>query len=988
MNLSAWHDRLKRHFEDLRRSRSASAGDKPVFALEHGLSTDELRALSAEIRLHIANHEPASNHALPWVVYAAEIGYRYAGDEYWQTFEEETPGWLTRGHREWVRDQFRWFCDQFHGACPSGSWASHFSIICWPITHAILPRDLQQQLARILYQLRHSFSAHHFESPSALGKLIETRSWDATSRFKNLAQETALVGQIAAALLLEGEQGSAGLLLPATLKRIGDDLDHERRAREWLRRARHLAQERARFRGLSTPRPAGYADSSRTERAREEVAALGIEPRLVLYPNGPEDSSWDVWLEIPDLSHLLERFPAYRDALTSRCGVAGSSGRLLARGFLFQGKGSHRIRLGRWPRHDELLLKFEESLPQVEYLLRSECLLRPGPIWLFRIASDRLAYELRSLRVRPGQRYVLVSTADSIYSAIGAHRTSLSCEGVHAVVFDLPSALSQELADALKGLGLTQAKNIQVWPAGLAAAEWDGEGHGEWLSTEKPCIGIRGDHDLSAVKVAIGLDALKELDLGPMKSGAPIFIELPTLPAGAYKLRVSACEHTGDELLGELDLVIREPQEWAPGATPQGPLVFQVEPSVPTLEQLWEGRVELELHGPLGRAVVCTVKLFEKEDAPPIVSKELPPLQLPVTPSGWKAHFSKHFREMETFQNAYDASRACELEFRAEELGAVFLTCEREFTPLRWVLRREGPRQMLILVDDTGGSPPAAVDQFRFKTPDVRQRSHPDLATRTMEVPKDGAMFVARQGDSTAAVIAPPERRTFTKLEDLGCNPQILSRTRSPDAAAWIVQLIELWSCARLTGNLLSQTRQRQVLYALTRHLFYVLGGEGWEEAEASIPDGDEEFEHLKRAVSSKFEERGFAAKIALECAALMASTKEQRIQRFTSYARSFLHLPRASEESMQNIGATLVRKQVERTPDDPDWLCEFAIRLASDPTRAAAWARGATLGGLTKLYERPVLARAARFLVLAVSRKVENRVTCGGRLYAGWDWE
>src|SRR3712207_7713201 len=55
------------------------------------------------------------------------------------------------------------FKRQFAGATPSGRWAEHFSIIAWPITHAILPRDLQQQLARILYDLRHSFSARSEE---------------------------------------------------------------------------------------------------------------------------------------------------------------------------------------------------------------------------------------------------------------------------------------------------------------------------------------------------------------------------------------------------------------------------------------------------------------------------------------------------------------------------------------------------------------------------------------------------------------------------------------------------------------------------------------------------------------------------------------------------------------------------------------------------------------------------------------------------------
>src|SRR5262245_34518222 len=390
MTLADWQEYLHAHFEDLRRRRTATVGDKPIFALEHGLDPLELQQISKQIREHVARAAPSRDHALPWVVYAAELGYRYAGDEYWQTFEKETPGWVVRGDRYWLRDRFRWFHERFGGARPTGPWACHFSIICWPITHAILPCDLQRQLAQILYQLRHKFSADLFESPLALGELIAARSWEGTSRFQNLAQEKMLIGQIAAALLLEGELGTSDLLLAATLKRIGADLDRERNARNWLHSARRQARERARFRGLSVPSTPTRTPREAVERAREEVATLAIEPRLVLRPRSVGGESWEVLLEIPDLSHLLQRFPTTRDALAdSRCVVAGASGRPLARGRLLH--GAQQVALSRWPQQDEVLLQFERPAPQLEYLLRTECLLRPGPTWLFRVACDGLA---------------------------------------------------------------------------------------------------------------------------------------------------------------------------------------------------------------------------------------------------------------------------------------------------------------------------------------------------------------------------------------------------------------------------------------------------------------------------------------------------------------------------------------------------------------------------------------------------------------------
>jgi hypothetical protein len=36
------------------------------------------------------------------VVYAAEIGYNYAGEEYWQTFASSTPGWAESGNHQYI----------------------------------------------------------------------------------------------------------------------------------------------------------------------------------------------------------------------------------------------------------------------------------------------------------------------------------------------------------------------------------------------------------------------------------------------------------------------------------------------------------------------------------------------------------------------------------------------------------------------------------------------------------------------------------------------------------------------------------------------------------------------------------------------------------------------------------------------------------------------------------------------------------------------
>lgn len=338
MDLSDWQERLESHFRALRTRRNVEVGDQPSFALEHGLDEPEVNALDECVRAHVREEAPSWKHHLVWTVYATELGYLYSGDEYWQTFEERTPGWREHGDRYWMRSCFREFQEQYGGAEPTGTWARHFSIICWPITHSILPKDLQRQLAKLLYELRHVISSNILSSYRRLGELIAAHSWGTSSRFQQLAQEPLLIGQIAAALLLQGEQDTSLLILPSTLQRIGEDLNRERVARVWMRGARDSARHQIQISGGSVPGGTLPRDNRPDDEGSREAPRLGLEPRLLLRPCADDKHDWDVLLELPDFSHIPLRYPEFRATLgSSRCWVTGSSGRPLARGRLLYG---------------------------------------------------------------------------------------------------------------------------------------------------------------------------------------------------------------------------------------------------------------------------------------------------------------------------------------------------------------------------------------------------------------------------------------------------------------------------------------------------------------------------------------------------------------------------------------------------------------------------------------------------------------------------
>lgn len=957
-DLGAWNRRLAEHFGALACDRE----DIPLFALEHGLAQAELFALQNDLRAQIQISAPARDHQLVWTVYAAEVGYGYAGDQYWQTFEETTPGWTLNGRRDWIRDAFVAFQRRFAGAKPSGPWAEQFSIIAWPITHAILPRDLQQQLARILYDLRHSFSAELFDEPQRLGDFIAARSGNTSARFQNLVQAPALVGQIAAALLLQGKDGFKTLLHPTTLKRIGDDVDLERRGRDWLHGARRAAEERAKIRGLTIGRLRATTFQRRDE-ARAEVVRLGIEPRLVLRPIG--GSRWEVSLEIPDLSHLLLRFPQVRDVLTeSRCSVAGAAGRPLARGRCLH--GPQRVALGRWPRPDDVLLKFERTDPQLEYLLRAECMLRPGTSWLFKVASDGLAYESRGMRVRAGSKYILVSTEPFTRSSL-APNVDLVCQGVHAVRLDVPSVLSPEWERTLKQLQVTQAKSIEVWPAGLAAVAWDGEGHGEWLASETPTLAIRSDHAIDELTIAMGKGPSLSLSLTDTPPGEPIFIELPPLPVGLHEFSVAARSGAGprSEVIGDLDVVmrVREARPWSPGATAHGPLEAELDPAAPTLEQLWEGKAAVLVRGPAGRQARCRVQMFVRAGAAPLLERQLPPVTLPLSSEEWTRHFEAHIKRDKHAPLAYDDAHVCEVEFSADELGAFTLRCEREFTPLRWSVRRDSDGFIARLHDDAG-SGDLAIERFSFERPTVGEQLPVSAEHRA---PRGGGLYVVALGSFRAAIIVPPMVKGFA---DLQCEPKVDPGQRTPETITKLITFTQLWGEARLAGDLIAGVRRDTVLRALITHIHALLGGGAWASAESELKDRHG-LVHLKRSISDRKYELGLGSALMLKYQALATETPTKRAAYLTSLAESF----QLVQPSSPGVG-----------PEYSAWLAEFALRLASHPMSLSAWAGEHVDAGIKKLLDVPTLARAARFLVLAVDQQ-RSSLPAPGEVYAGWGW-
>jgi hypothetical protein len=950
-DLAACQASLERHFDEL---ASARAGGR-VFALEHGLDQAARADLARELRV-CAQRQPSEAHWLAWTVYAAEMGYEYAGREYWQTFEEKTEGWRRNGGRPWIRECFQRFADRFNGVRPEGPWAEHFSIICWPIVHAILPRDLQSRVARILWDIRHSFTPSTLGDPRCLGALIATRGWVGSARLEQLADDVEIIGRIALALLfLESGRGAVPLL-PSSVERIASDLEQQRHARDWLNDARASARGVA-LKGLRPlPRVERVIDPpTTTTAAREVLDQLGVQPSVCLSPG---QEGWLVVLRIPSLAPLVTRFPDLGDCLTnSRPTVVGSSGEPLARQRLLEGDA--QVRLRTWPRSADVLLRFEDAPKVLDLLLSAECLLRPGPTWLFRIGSDKIAYELKGRLVRPGHDYVLLSDAIRPTAGLELTQESIACDGISAFRLRVPASTNDAHIEALRGLGLSVARSIHVRPAGLAAAGWDGDGYGEWLAGERPCVALSSDHDVESVSCTLANAGPIVIDGSAMRGGAQVFLEFSELAVGSHVARFDLKTRSGDAQSGEMELLIRERRHWAPGLTHDGALVATVDPPSPTLEELWSDRATIDLHGALDQVVECRVRFWRRSDRAVLHETRVAAMPLPVTRRQWSAQFRSACRMEEKCQNAYDQADSMTLDFVSAGVGRFELSAEREFAPLRWVVQHTKQRYMLRLQDDRGVENAPRLTRYAFELPATAT----DLVSTEFggeAAAADGGLYVARTELQSKAIVVAPRRFSLQGVRD----PHVDGLQRDADAILRHLETISLWTRARQVGSGFSLRLAVRAVGALVSALFGALGGEQWAQLESGG------LNDLRGAIGH-------------------ASLGRELSDDWTAYAR--LPTERRVDRFEQTLASEAVSSTARRSGADPrDRIAEVALRFASDPGGIGVWAESERRlrGMVQRLLHEPIAARAARFLVLGLERNLSgDEPGQAGLRHSTWEW-
>jgi hypothetical protein len=950
MPLEEWQKRLDKHFTQLARSRASS--DLPIFALEHDLTTEEFREISVQLRERISLGLRLETHWLLWVVYATELGYDYDGDEYWHSFEERTPRWKDRGSRSQLRDWFTRFRAAYHGVVPTGPWAEWFRIIAWPITHAILPKYLQGHFAKALYNLRYRLAQLSDPTPTTVGQLLSTHAFDASSRFQEFLQQEELAGRIVLALVGKTSVSGQGSIQPATLQRLVSDLERVQSAREWLKETQRYVADR--LTGAARPHdsrafmlPAGYAeedDASRTP---------NIRPRLMLRPSG--QSRWSLVAEIPSFTPVARLHPDLHTFLLKiRCKIAGAGETWMPNAWLLSGAQRRVLKL--WPGTGVPLVSFERPNARVEQLISAETCLSEGPVWLFRIAADGLAREIVGKTIRPGKRYMLLSESE-IASREGLFKhCDIDCAGIRGALIETPETLSSGVISVLEGIGLHVARTVRIWPAGAPARGWDGEGNGQWLTTDRPCFGIAHDYPVDSYSVRLDSEAEVAVKAPPLGSAA--FISLPSLRTGQHTLSVKtrriyssgATPSTVAE--GIVTLTVREPEPWVPGTTSHTGLFVSVEPSDPSLDLFWEGDVSVSIMGPPGHRVACTMKLLTPKRHE-VLSELVGTFELPVTNDEWQRKFSQ-FIGVEKREWAYLEAGSGSLSIKEDELGEFTLRLDREVKPLRWVCRSDNRTTTARLIDDTGLEAASTCRYFGLRRPAEPGVIETDTALSGIVIQSPGGLFEAIHANCNDAIfVSMPQ--VEGGFQGLVIEPELTAFHVESTPITVILDILNIWMRARLFGPL-AAIRRRRIVERVLNRLYARLCGRRWAEAETAFlaqPPSEVALKQLEHAIGGT---PGFGV---LLC-------------------RDFVKADSGSEAGIQWFANVADRYKV----CSDKGLSEFALRLGYEPHGLVSLPKPVLDRLLTEIKDKTILLRGARFLALLART---SPMSAAGSSAPGW---
>jgi len=930
LDIETLHDFLDLHFRELREQREEGI---PIFALEHGLDPQERRKVKGTVQGVIPGRRKSG---LPYVVHATEIGYNFSGQEYWKTFREETPGWWEYGNREWLRKKFEQFSEEYGGVQPKGVWAEHNSFIAWPVANAILSDDLRNHLVDLLHAIRDTLSGQDWRDAARLGRQIRIRAQSrshVSRRFVHFVQQERLVGHIASALLFSEKEMGQTLIEETALRRIVNALEEEQRTQ--LEEASRSARE-------------GKAAGYRADTTEDAIRAL----RAVLSIQHVGEDEYRISLEIPSLEPLLEEGGAFEAALTKSDAVieGAQRNRLPPRALA---TGPTEVRLKAWTLSNSKLIEFEDApdedaAERVATVLNEHLFDVGRSPWLFKLRKDGEGKNIRSQRVRPGSSYVVVGRGTELDSLDLGTRVDIRADGVTGRRVELRDPLSGQEEATLRDLGFRIKGEVDVWPAGVVPASFDGQEEATWLTIDTPMLGIHSN--LAVTQYELSLNGGEATSTVAAPGEGPVFVKIPGLRVGAHTLTVSAETNSGRQE-EQLRVKVRRPERNRGENAKIWPLHVVVGSPSASMEELWETEVELSAQGPQGREVEVALELYAQDGTEPLAT-ERNVMTLPVTKNDWKQFVREHCLRNPDLTEHFDEAYKADIRIDGGIIGSKTIPFERRRTLLRWkLIEQEGERKIQLLDDTEGGSqtqvswyaPGQPLDPTRLDTSGAEEIGPEEI----FEVHSSGGLWQAKTNQHTATRVLPPaEEEVEWKLEEISSTLEEITQA---------IHAQRLWKNAD-TRDKDSITLREAVLDRLQEMIMRALCGTDWVEKEKKwIANPTEENREDLEAMIDKRLGRANPVKKVLADSDTTPGKEEMK-----TWIRDNRWLPQ--RRKIGNIGAGTRVEDLEGL--SRSGLASFAIQIMKDASVVAGWEMFDE--SVKQLVDNPDLARTARAVVLA----------------------
>lgn len=939
--LWALHGRLAFHFRTLNERRKSETGDAPVFALEHGLSGPELDDLKRQVRSALHRDLKRGQPWLPFIVYAAEVGYEYSGDAYWPVFQEQTPNWSAHGNRRLIRDWFEQFAEEFGGAVPTGRWSDQFSIIAWPITHALLPQDLQTQLARLLFESRHVLNAEIVADPLELGFVLASRAHAYSARFRYFADSPKLLGFVASALLV-GDDEKSPYVLPATLHRIVGGLSREGDAHRWLATAKSAVRQQAGT-VLTTPgRPGG-------KQLNDLAVSAPYRPQLLLSQTA---GVWSMSIGFSGLAQVLDAAGDTAEAIWNHRAILNGSNRKLPGGALL--RSTRPERLPSWPSGTKPLVQLENAPDAINSALAKEIVFPLGPTWPFVLHPDGRATGQVARRVRADGRYLVVVDDERRLPPIGWAK-QLVFEPAPARAFHLTIPRQLEAADLtwLALVGLELRSEISVGPVGVVPRDWDGSDSVTWGRDDPHLLRIQSSQLPGSLAIVNG--GRKETAAWPTGQ-RELYLDLGPLSVGVHEIELivdEGSENPGPSI--QLHVSIDDPDTVAKTGEPGQGLRILSSRSMPYLSGLWDGVDVLDLIGPDDTNADVRIGLESRSGA--LLASESTVVRLPVIATTVARILGDS--RMRSLRRSFDRAEGLSVQLSIPGVGAATLVAEREFQGLRWVISQDRDQLTAILANNTDLD--GSVHLYAFGRPVEPIEQDP---TRPVALPPLGAMLIATAGSLTATITVPPSPNAVH--ENANTVPQVPDRVRNQAEIMELLLRAGQWSTAYTAGDPITIYQRRRVIRAITAAIVGSVSRSKWAAFDASVSSRLRPFDQheaqqalLRSGISPSL--------VASSRATLNLMTQRVAVDRVALFA-SLIH------EFALESKATVTRYR----------LAELLLMGASDPSRLHRELISQDQSDVLSVFvARPKLFILARFIVLALDDIYDD----GSGIFGDWVW-